>query len=357
MPQVGGPRRGDHDVVVEESDPLGTRCPPAAVAGSGRPSATRADDAHRGAVDAAGQQQRCSRASADRRPPPRQPRAGPLARLASSTCEARPADGRDHHGYLLRGASRHVATRTGSPDDERADGQQVDGRRTEALQGISRVVHHRAAGGVEAGVDHERQPGPPLEAVEHAGDQRLLAAVDGLHPSGAVDVDDGGDAVAPLRARRRARRACTARAADPRPKISGARSASTIGATGRNCSRPLTSFSRSRLRGVPGVREQRAVAEGPRPELAAALEPGHDAVVGQDGGDRVGQVVRALERHGGCRQPRGDLVVGPAATEVGTGHARCVVTQGRGRRAGRRRAPCPSRRPPAAPTRARTAPR
>ena len=38
----------------------------------------------------------------------------------------------------------------------------------------------------------------------------------------------------------------------PSEKISGARSASTMGATGRNCSRPLTSLRRSRFSERPG---------------------------------------------------------------------------------------------------------
>src|SRR4051794_40678731 len=36
-----------------------------------------------------------------------------------------------------------------APDDKRADGEQVDRRGTEALQGVARVVDHRPPGGVE----------------------------------------------------------------------------------------------------------------------------------------------------------------------------------------------------------------
>src|SRR3712207_1136929 len=48
-----------------------------------------------------------------------------------------------------------------TPDDERADGQQVDRRGAEALQRIAGVVDHRAPGGVQAGVDDDRQAGAP----------------------------------------------------------------------------------------------------------------------------------------------------------------------------------------------------
>ena len=103
----------------------------------------------------------------------------------------------------------------------------------------------------------------------------------------------------------------------PPSKISGARSASTIGATGRNCSRPLTSLSRSRFARVARVGEQGAVAERARAELAAALEPGDDAVGGEHLGDRVGEVVRALVDDAAAVEPGGQLVVVPAAAERG----------------------------------------
>src|SRR4051794_29142211 len=80
------------------------------------------------------------------------------------------------------------------PDDEGADRQQVDRRRPEALEGVPRVVDHRPARRVQAGVDHDRQPGAPLEALQHPGDQRLVGPVDGLDPRRAVDMGDGGGA-------------------------------------------------------------------------------------------------------------------------------------------------------------------
>ena len=52
-----------------------------------------------------------------------------------------------------------------SADHERADREQVDRERAEALQRVARAVDHRAARGVEAGVDDDGQPGPSLEAA------------------------------------------------------------------------------------------------------------------------------------------------------------------------------------------------
>src|SRR3569833_1439521 len=57
-------------------------------------------------------------------------------------------------------------------DGDRADGEQVDRCRAEALEGVARVVDHGPAGGVQAGVDHDRQAGAPLEGgapAEYAG--------------------------------------------------------------------------------------------------------------------------------------------------------------------------------------------
>ena len=113
----------------------------------------------------------------------------------------------------------------------------------------------------------------------------------------------------------------------PPSKSSAARSASTMGATGRNCSRPLTSLSRSSVAGIARVGEQAAVTEGPRPELAAALEPGDDPVGGELLGDRLGDVVGALVGDRRAVEPGGQLVVVPAAPEGGGRHRRRPVAQ------------------------------
>ena len=80
--------------------------------------------------------------------------------------------------------------------------------------------------------------------------------------------------------------------------------ASTIGATGRNCSRPLMSLSRSTLSACAGMGEQRPVTQGPGAELGATLEPGHHPVVGDDLRGRLGDVGGAVRSGPGrCAAP------------------------------------------------------
>ncbi len=80
---------------------------------------------------------------------------------------------------------------------------------------------------------------------------RGAVLVDGLDAGGAVHVDDGG-----MRSRHAGATSWTKSmyglGRGPPEKISAARSASTIGATGRNCSLPLTSLRRSRFSLRPG---------------------------------------------------------------------------------------------------------
>ena len=103
------------------------------------------------------------------------------------------------------------------------------------------------------------------------------------------------------------------------------------------------------------VGEQAAVPERARPVLAAALEPGDDAVGGQRLGDLLGDVVGPLEVDAGAPQPVGQRVVVPLAAERGRGHRRAPARPRRRRPAARRRARCPSRRRRAAPRSPRTA--
>ena len=63
---------------------------------------------------------------------------------------------------------------------------------------------------------------------------------------------------------------------------SAARSVSTIGATGRNCSRPLMSLRRSTLSPRAGWASKERCPERPWPVLGATLEPGDDPVLGDD---------------------------------------------------------------------------
>ena len=108
-------------------------------------------------------------------------------------------------------------------------------------------------------------------------------------PGGAVDVHDGRNPVAPGRRGRRARRACTGWAAGRRRS-----SARALGEHHRR-DRPellaaLDVVEPLQVRRPPGVGQQAAVPERARAELAAALKPGDDAVVGQHLGDLLGDV-------------------------------------------------------------------
>ena len=106
----------------------------------------------------------------------------------------------------------------------------------------------------------------------------------------------------------------------PRPKISPARSSRTMGATGRNCSRPLMSFSRSTLSAWPGMGEQGTVTQSPRP------------VLGRDPGTRPRRRCRrsprprprrrhrALVADAGRAQRLLDLLVAPAPAQRGVVH-------------------------------------
>src|SRR4029450_3536077 len=150
-------------------------------------------------------------------------------------------------------------------------------------------------------------------------------------------------------------------------KSSPARSARTMGATGRDCSRPFMSLSRSRLAALvalasrlrcprargpyslrpwnqattPSAAMTSATASarsgGPSggsralgPVVVAPLEPGAHPVGGDDLGHRLGQVGRALVGDPGRGQPGGQLVVGPAPPEGGGGHGRDPGAEGVG---------------------------
>ena len=68
------------------------------------------------------------------------------------------------------------------------------------------------------------------------------------------------------------------------------------------------------------------MAQGPRTELAATLEPGDDAVVRQLLGHRVGDVGRPVVGDLGRAQCRLEIVVAPLPAQVGAGEGRDVLT-------------------------------
>ena len=175
-----------------------------------------------------------------------------------------------------------------------------------------------------------------------------VAGVDRLDPRGAVDVHHGRDAVAPLR-RHVVHEQHVGLGTGPRAKISPARSTQHHGRHRPELLAALDVVEPLQVRRRPGVGQQRAVAERAWAELAAALEPGHDRVVGQAVGDLLGDVGRPLVGHPArsAAPPRSRR-----RTSRGPGR-RPASARSAPRRAARRAARAPSAvpasRPPAAP--------
>ncbi len=98
--------------------------------------------------------------------------------------------------------------------------------------------------------------------------------------------------------------------------------------------------------GPAGMGEQRPVSERAGPELGAALEPGHDRVVGEGGRHGLGDVVAPFVGHSGPTQPPLQFVVGPAPAQVGPGHGSDGFAEVRGelQRGAQGRARVPRRR-------------
>ena len=114
----------------------------------------------------------------------------------------------------------------------------------------SRVVHHRPASGVQAGIDHNRNAG---ELVERAGCARPAARRGSTVWTRAVPSTCTAAGIARASAvllcvNKHVRAGKSSRRRNIRGVVT-----STIGATGRNCSRPLMLLSRSRFSGIPGL--------------------------------------------------------------------------------------------------------
>ncbi len=167
------------------------------------------------------------------------------------------------------------------------------GALAEAFERITRAVDHRPSGCVETGVDDHRHAGTFGEPADR-GVQKSVAAVDSLDPGSAVDMSDGRNRSSATASSTSWTKSMYGLGIGPPEKISAARSASTIGATGRNCSRPLTVLSRSRL----SIRRGSASSDRPPSaawsEFGAALKPADQLVVGERIADRRGQVVGSL---------------------------------------------------------------
>ena len=112
---------------------------------------------------------------------------------------SRRASSRRRAASGARGAGRRPARR---PARTRSSSSASRGSSTIGRPAVLRLVLTTTGSPVRAS-----------NAREQRGHARRRRVVDGLHAGGAVDVDDGRDAVAPLRARPGARRACTGWAA------------------------------------------------------------------------------------------------------------------------------------------------
>src|SRR5690606_11572225 len=76
------------------------------------------------------------------------------------------------------------------PEEERADGERVQGGGVEAGQRVLRRADDRLAPRVEGRVDDDRHPGPALEALDEVVEQRGARCAHALQSGGAVHVRD-----------------------------------------------------------------------------------------------------------------------------------------------------------------------
>ena len=298
---AGAPAGRRQHVVVEERRPTPPR--PARQPALRAAAGPRAAAAHHAARPS--RQRRSGQRSAGRRGgrPPRSPRPAPGRRPSSRRPAGAAGDGRPTSGSTMAaGASRVTTARRRTRNGPMASS--VDRRGAEALQRVARVVDHRAPGRVEAGVDHDRHAGARARTRSSiARHQRLVGR---------------GRRSGSARCRRRARRpGCRSRHSG-RTRCVKSMYGARQRAPSKISARPLGQHHRRdrpellaaldvveplEVRRPPRVGQQRAVAERPRAELAAALEPGDDAVGGEHLGHRVGDVVGPLDGHAGASQP------------------------------------------------------
>src|SRR5918993_5571558 len=150
-------------------------------------------------------------------------------------------------------------------------------------------------------------------------DQWLVVGADGLDPSGVVDVDDRRDAVDPalsnpvheqhVRAGERSAVEDLLRLLSEHHRGDGSKAFAA-----------LDSVEAVEVGGMARMGEQAAMAQRPRPELAASLEPGDDLVTCQRLGDLAGDRGRTAV----CDTCRAQgvlyLCVAPLGPECGSAH-------------------------------------
>ncbi len=266
------PPGGELDVVVEEHDPRRGRRAPPGVARGGRPRppvrTTRAERTagvpevervgHR--VGRAGQRQPPVVRDDDLGRPGRVPAVGLGDEGLQEPVERRAADRGTTTAYGTGGAGRPAGALTPSPRTEprtrraahevRAEHERVHGadpKSSSASRGSSTIGRPAVLRLVLT------TTGSPVSSLN----ARIVACSRGVDPSTVwMRAVPSTCTTAAIRSRHAGATSCTnsmyGLGTGPPEKISAASSSRTIGATGRNCSRPFTSLSRSRFSTGPG---------------------------------------------------------------------------------------------------------
>ena len=207
-----------------------------------------------------------ARAKPTRRSLPPRPRASGAARGAGSAAV----------GGDVRGPPGDSPRTTVSRRIARAD-----------VEGLHRVVDDRLAAAVEARVEHGGRLASRREARMTCDRNEPSWRSDGLDAGRAVDVHATGDPFAGRPGWRRRSGSSTDSARGPRN--SSPSSARRTGASGRQLSRPLCAFSRSRTTVVRRRGEDAPCPERPRTELRASAGHADEPTRGDPRGHGVGR--------------------------------------------------------------------
>src|SRR3954468_14713902 len=180
---------------------------------------------------------------------------------------------------LLCGSAFGLRRAGGFFKHERSNDQCIERRGPETLYCIARAAHDRLAARIERGVHQDRDAGELLECPQQIVVKRMLAAIDGLHAGGAVDMAHGRNALRLVRSH----------IENEQHEWRNPRALKPLGGfifEHRRRDRPeilavldlIQALLHVRLK---GERKDGGGAERARPELHAALEPADDFVLRQ----------------------------------------------------------------------------